>query len=319
MAGNSKATILIISYNEKEYLPRAIESCKKQTYGNTEIIIGDDGSNDGTEALINSYIEEGKIDIEYHWKENGGKHTAFQEALNYINEDLYKYVVPADSDDTLTDNALEIFKYHWDDIFSKGNKNNIGYIKSRCVRSSSGLQFPYKTPNEKYIDTTYQYVTFQLGDFCEYDSCATLDAFRNYSIAPKCFWLSDRQKFSYFSEGILWARAGHRVGFRYIPDVTRVYYEDAPNSLVRTFTPNYKGLYPRFVHVKYVLPENFDMFLKYQRIRMLKMLILYTTCWYLLDVSWKECFCELNNNFLRLCFILLTPFSPIMAFLFKKR
>lgn len=54
MAGNSKATILIISYNEKEYLPRAIESCKKQTYGNTEIIIGDDGSNDGSIEYIRS-------------------------------------------------------------------------------------------------------------------------------------------------------------------------------------------------------------------------------------------------------------------------
>ena len=44
----AKVSMLIISYNEKEYLPRAIESCVNQTFKDKEIIVGDDGSSDDT-------------------------------------------------------------------------------------------------------------------------------------------------------------------------------------------------------------------------------------------------------------------------------
>lgn len=50
-----KVTMIIISYNEKEYLSRAIGSCLRQTYKNKEIIVGDDGSTDGSLDLIKSY------------------------------------------------------------------------------------------------------------------------------------------------------------------------------------------------------------------------------------------------------------------------
>ncbi len=53
-----KVTMIIISYNEKDFLPRAINSCFMQTYVNKEIIIGDDGSNDGSIELIQSYLNQ---------------------------------------------------------------------------------------------------------------------------------------------------------------------------------------------------------------------------------------------------------------------
>lgn len=48
-------SVIITSYNEKEYLSEAIESCLSQTFKNIEIIIGDDGSDDGSIELIESY------------------------------------------------------------------------------------------------------------------------------------------------------------------------------------------------------------------------------------------------------------------------
>ena len=59
MTGNSKVSILIISYNEKEYLPQAVRSCLSQTYDNKEIIIGDDGSSDGSIEYIRNLEEAG--------------------------------------------------------------------------------------------------------------------------------------------------------------------------------------------------------------------------------------------------------------------
>ena len=46
-------SIIIVSYNEAHYIERAVNSCLKQDYkGTYEIIIGDDGSNDGSVDLI---------------------------------------------------------------------------------------------------------------------------------------------------------------------------------------------------------------------------------------------------------------------------
>ena len=49
-------SIIIVSYNEIEYIEEAIESCLSQKGINDyEIIIGDDGSTDGSINLINEY------------------------------------------------------------------------------------------------------------------------------------------------------------------------------------------------------------------------------------------------------------------------
>lgn len=50
-----KLSVIIISYNEAEYLRRAINSCLQQNYDSYEIIIGDDGSDDGSVDIIKSY------------------------------------------------------------------------------------------------------------------------------------------------------------------------------------------------------------------------------------------------------------------------
>ncbi len=50
-------SVVIISYNEAEYLKQAIDSCLKQTYDNIEIIIGDDGSTDSSMEIINHYVK----------------------------------------------------------------------------------------------------------------------------------------------------------------------------------------------------------------------------------------------------------------------
>lgn len=61
-----KLSIIIVSYNEKKYLPAAIESCLKQKSDfDIEIIVGDDGSDDGSIEIINDYREKYKECIKY--------------------------------------------------------------------------------------------------------------------------------------------------------------------------------------------------------------------------------------------------------------
>lgn len=47
-----KVSIMIISYNQKEFVTEAIESSVNQNYENLEVVISDDGSTDGTAEII---------------------------------------------------------------------------------------------------------------------------------------------------------------------------------------------------------------------------------------------------------------------------
>lgn len=48
-------SVIIISYNEREYLETALTSCLSQEDVSIEILTGDDGSDDGSMELISSY------------------------------------------------------------------------------------------------------------------------------------------------------------------------------------------------------------------------------------------------------------------------
>lgn len=53
-----KLSIIIPTYNRAGYLLHSIESIRKQTYKNWELIIVDDGSEDNTEELVNSLADD---------------------------------------------------------------------------------------------------------------------------------------------------------------------------------------------------------------------------------------------------------------------
>ena len=51
-------SVIMPIYNAEKYLKKAIDSILNQTYKNLEIIIVNDGSNDDTESIIQSYKEK---------------------------------------------------------------------------------------------------------------------------------------------------------------------------------------------------------------------------------------------------------------------
>jgi glycosyltransferase involved in cell wall biosynthesis len=58
---NKKVSIVLTSYNNPKYLPRAIESVLNQTYDNFELIIADDNSSDKEVIdIIQGYVGHGK-------------------------------------------------------------------------------------------------------------------------------------------------------------------------------------------------------------------------------------------------------------------
>lgn len=106
-----RLTYFTPTYNREKLLPNLYNSLQNQTNKDFIWLIVDDGSTDGTEKLVKSWIKENKIKIDYHKKENGGKNTA----IDYSNKVCKtEFIACVDSDDTLTLDATEVLYQKFD-------------------------------------------------------------------------------------------------------------------------------------------------------------------------------------------------------------
>ncbi len=111
-------TVFTPSYNRKHTLPRLYASLLRQTYKDFCWLIIDDGSSDGTNVLVNKWMESSKIDISYIYQDNQGMHGAHNTAYDNIETELN---VCIDSDDYMPKNAIELILKKWSEISDKKN------------------------------------------------------------------------------------------------------------------------------------------------------------------------------------------------------
>lgn len=98
-------TIFTPTYNRGYVLGKLYESLCKQTCFKFEWLIVDDGSEDDTSAKVKKWMKENdKFKIRYIYQNNQGKQLAFNTGVE--NCEL-EYFFCVDSDDYLTDNAVE--------------------------------------------------------------------------------------------------------------------------------------------------------------------------------------------------------------------
>lgn len=103
-------TVFTPTYNRAHTLPRTYQSLCRQTSRDFQWLVIDDGSTDGTEALVLSWIAEAKIPIRYIKKPNGGLYTGYNTAFANIDTELN---VCVDSDDFMPDNAVQLIVDKW--------------------------------------------------------------------------------------------------------------------------------------------------------------------------------------------------------------
>ena len=182
-------TILTPTYNRVYTLERLYNSLLNQTNKNLEWVIVDDGSTDNTMELVNKFISEKKIKINYYYKKNGGKHTAINYGVKKIKTD---YVLILDSDDYLLDDCV-------DEVLNKWNK----YSDNMMIGCLSFLKIydNGKTVGKKYMENEvisnhidFRYNRNLLGDMCE--------VFKTSVLKKYPFPVFENERF--LSEAIVW-------------------------------------------------------------------------------------------------------------------
>lgn len=103
MEQTPKISVIVPIYNIKEFLPRCVSSITDQTYENLEIILVDDGSTDGTEALCDELAKKDRRIRVFH-KKNGGSSSARNLGISKAQGEYLGFV---DSDDYISPQMYE--------------------------------------------------------------------------------------------------------------------------------------------------------------------------------------------------------------------
>ena len=105
-------SIIINNYNYAVFLGTAIESALGQTYPRVEVIVVDDGSQDHSRAVIESFGDR----VTAIFKANGGQASAFNAGFDASRGELVLFL---DSDDLLEPHAISNVVCHWRQGVSK--------------------------------------------------------------------------------------------------------------------------------------------------------------------------------------------------------
>lgn len=104
MENGAKISVCIPFYNIEAYAERCLDSVLGNTYQNLEVICVNDGSTDGTSALLHKYAKE-DLRVIVIDKENGGLVSARQAAISIATGDFLSFI---DGDDWVHPQFFEI-------------------------------------------------------------------------------------------------------------------------------------------------------------------------------------------------------------------
>ncbi len=246
---------------------------KNQNDKDFEWLIVDDGSNDGTDKLIEEYQKENILNIRYFYKENGGK----QRAVNFgVEKAIGEYFFIVDSDDFLSFDAVSKIKEYalslpenfGGMVFRKINIKEKDYEKIKFIVDSDDFlsfdavskikEYALSLPenfggmvfrkinikekdyekikfSEKYLDTNPVDIVFKYNILGDKGEIFKTDVLKKYPF-PEI----EGEKF--VPEGYIWNRIGKDYTLRYI-DYGIYFFEYLPDGYTNNFKRDLYGIY----------------------------------------------------------------------------
>lgn len=141
-------SVVMPAFNHEKFVGAAIESVLKQSLGDLELIIVNDGSRDSTERVIRTFDDPR---IRYFCQENKGAHAA----INFgVSQARGRYLAIINSDDIYAAGRLEM-------LFRHAEATGLGFLftavefiddRSRCIDSGHHRRLPYEKLMSAYTE-----------------------------------------------------------------------------------------------------------------------------------------------------------------------
>ena len=98
-----KVSVIVPIYNGEKYIHTCLDSLAAQTLKDIQVIMINDGSQDGSEKVCMNYVNK-YPNFQYHYKENGGSASARNVGLENAEGEYIGFV---DSDDSVVSGMFE--------------------------------------------------------------------------------------------------------------------------------------------------------------------------------------------------------------------
>jgi glycosyltransferase involved in cell wall biosynthesis len=217
-------TVFTPTYDRAHTLHRAFDSLRTQTFRDFEWVIVDDGSRDGTRALVEEWARQAPFPIRYLYQENSGKHVAFNAGVRTARGELF---LPLDSDDGCVPRTLERFKWHWDQIPPELRDGFTG-VTVLCVDQHGrlhGTPFPRDVLDSDSVEIRYRY-RMKGGKWGFHRT----DVLRRHP-----FPVEPGQR--YVIDDLVWSSVAQEYKTRFVNEVLHVYWVSESEGATVTNTP----------------------------------------------------------------------------------
>lgn len=257
--GRGWITIFTPTYNREKYINRPYNSFLQQTDQHFIWIIVDDGSSDGTKKELLRLLSREEIPMLVISKQNGGKHSAFQVALDATKTEFF---ICADDDDKYYETAVEIFLNEWEKI-SEDKLDDIGAIRALTQYDDGRIASNFTLSDTElggHCDISTLDIIFKEKKLMENWTCYSVDSLRSINLFSSVTFGNYQQKF--FSEGIWQSRFARKYKCRFLYTPLRTYYLDSGSSLSRRTETRQKYI-DDFYNSFLFFTENIDYIVKY--------------------------------------------------------
>jgi glycosyltransferase involved in cell wall biosynthesis len=151
-------TVFIPTYNRAHLLPRAFASIEAQTLRDFEVVVVDDGSTDGTAALVADWRRRVDFEVVYAKQPNRGKYAAQNAGVERARG---RFFFLLDSDDRLLPDSLERILRHWQSI-PEDRRDRYAGVEG-LVESMDGGRLLTKLYPRSPFDASYLDIRYRLG------------------------------------------------------------------------------------------------------------------------------------------------------------
>lgn len=219
-------TVIIPTYNRREWIGVCLDSVKAQTYQNIETLVIDDGSTDGTAELLRSDPRYSFARLHVQTK-NGGASVARNTGIEMAQGELIVFI---DSDDALLPNHVETAVR----VFQNHPNNGLFCCDSTIIDSNGEILFEGRTWHQ--IQNELRNQPLHGGFRSLIDIFQFSHIFPGFTLPKTVF-----EKIGYFDQSIF-PMDDYDLSLRVAAAGYGVYYCDEPLGLRREHTGQCSGV-----------------------------------------------------------------------------